>query len=94
MSPKRGHTTNYSLHHFIERARERYNTQLTEKDYEVMNAMVQEDKRNGTCPLGSDRDTEIYRVLYKDVPYICVWHKQDGHITTLLPKNTVVRKRK
>ena len=77
----------YSLTHFIERAKERYNIDFTEKDYIAMNSIISKMKAENQPPLVNERDTEIYKVLYLKGIYICVWHKIDNHITTLLPKD-------
>jgi len=94
--PKTKRTTidNYSLLHFIQRAQERYGKTLTEKDYTVMNGSIRQMKSALIEPLGSDTSTEIYRVIHEGTEYVCVWHKTDNHITTLLPADTKVKQRK
>lgn len=94
MPRKRTTIDNYSLQHFVERAQERYGTKLNDKDFVAMNGLIKGMKEAGANPLSSEKDTEIHRVTYNGVDYVCVWHKTDSHITTLLPKDTVVRKRK
>jgi hypothetical protein len=49
---KRTNNENYSVSHCIQRAKERYNVDLTEKNYNDMNNMVRSMNAAGEKPLG------------------------------------------
>lgn len=91
---KRTEVTDYSKLHIIERALERYGVTLDSKDYSNMNDLVRKKVDAGEEPLGSDSTTNVYSISYKDVSFICVWHRKDAKLTTLLPKDTKVLKKK
>ena len=87
---KRINQENYSATHVMERAQERYGVMLTEKDYDKMDAALKKSISDGNPILGRDANTEIFRLTYLGVDYICVYNVKDSKLTTLLPPNTQI----
>jgi hypothetical protein len=95
MAKKRGLVENYSVKHFQQRALERYNKDLSERDYHLMSELILQGSSDGSLVLQSqDKDTEIYTVEYMSEKFIVVWSKALKCITTLLSPDTVVKENK
>jgi len=91
---KRTEEIDYSMHHVIQRAQERYGVILTEKNAKEMDARLKSSIASGNRMLGKDAETEIYELEYDGVFYICVYNPSQDKLTTLLPPGTRIKMRK
>lgn len=89
--PRTVKDVSYSQQHVIERALEIYNLVLTETDYMSLNSRVLD---NESERMGEEAGDIFWGISWEGHTLICVWNKALGRITTLLPPETVIRRKR
>jgi hypothetical protein len=73
----------YCIRHAINRAKKRYNLNLTQDDIFIMSKMIREEKYVTKTIQSNTR--KICEIMYKDIMIPCVYDKTVSIISSILP---------